>query len=148
MGRRRAAIAAGGLVLFLGALLPAANLLTGYGPRAEQSRNRDADAWVASVQSALPADAVVISWWSYSTPLWYHRWVLGERPDVKIIDERNIIDDGYGTIDIAIETFLGRRPVYVVPPHWELERILATWRTATVPTFAGYTDLLRIEGRK
>ena len=34
------------------------------------------------VHAQLPPNAVVISWWSYSTPLWYHRWVLGERPDV------------------------------------------------------------------
>jgi hypothetical protein len=147
IGRRRMATFAGGLVIGLGLLLPGANLANGYGARADQAQNRDADRWVASVHSALPDDAVLISWWSYSTPLWYHRWVLGERPDVKIIDERNIIDDGYGTIDRAIETFLGRRPVYVVPPIWELERILANWETRAVPTYAGYTDLLKIEGR-
>jgi hypothetical protein len=140
---------AGGLVIGLGLLLPGANLANGYGARADQAQNRDADRWVASVHSALPDDAVLISWWSYSTPLWYHRWVLGERPDVKIIDERNIIDDGYGTIDRAIDSFLGRgRPVYVVPPIWELDRIHATWETQTVPTYAGYTELLMIEGRK
>jgi transmembrane protein TMEM260 (protein O-mannosyltransferase) len=148
VGRRRAAIAAGAAVVLFGAMLPAAGLITLYGERSESAANRDADAWVASVQEALPADAVLVSWWSYSTPLWYHRWVLGERPDVKIIDERNIIDDGYGTIDAAIQAYLGRRPVYVVPPHWEVDRILARWETTTVSTYPGYTDLLRIEGRK
>ena len=149
LGRRRMAAAAGGLVLGLGLLLPAVSFATQYGARAEQAQNRDADRWVASVHSALPPEAVIISWWSYSTPLWYHRWILGERPDVKIIDERNIIDDGYGTIDRAIDSFLGRgRPVYVVPPIWELDRIHATWETQTVPTYAGYTELLMIEGRK
>jgi MFS family permease len=147
VGRRRLAVAAGALVLAAAALLPAGSLGTLYAER-DQSANRDADRWVASVQRALPPDAVVVSWWSYSTPLWYHRWVLGERPDVKLIDERNILDDGYGTIDSAIETFLGRRPVYVVPPFWEVERITATWETATVATYPGYTDLLRIEGRR
>jgi transmembrane protein TMEM260 (protein O-mannosyltransferase) len=145
-GRRRLAVGAGALVLALAALLPAGSLATLYAER-DQSANRDADNWVASVHDALPPNAVVISWWSYSTPLWYHRWVLDERPDVKLIDERNILDDGYGTIDAAIDTFLDRRPVYVVPPFWEVERITATWRTATVATYPGYTDLLRIEGR-
>jgi hypothetical protein len=144
-GRRRLAVAAGALVLALAALLPAGSLATLYAER-DQSANRDADRWVASVYEALPPDAVVLSWWSYSTPLWYHRWVLDERPDVKIIDERNILDDGYGTIDAAIQTFLGRRPVYVVPPFWEVERITRNWETATVATYPGYTDLLRIEG--
>jgi hypothetical protein len=89
-----------------------------------------------------------VSWWSYSTPLWYHRWVLGDRPDITILDERNILDDGYGTIDGAIDRFLGYRPVYVVPPFWELDQITVTWQTQTVPTYPGYTDLLRIEGRR
>jgi Protein of unknown function (DUF2723) len=143
-GRRRAAVAAGAVVLACGALLPAGALVTLYPERAEQGANRDADAWVASVQAALPPNAVVISWWSYSTPLWYHRWVLGERPDVKIIDERNILDDGYGTIDRAIGTFYRQRPVYVVPPYWELNHLVATWETETISTYSGYTDLLRI----
>ena len=74
---------------------------------ADQSANHDADRSVASVYQALPPNAVIISWWSYSTALWYHRWVLGERPDVTIIDERNIIDDGYVEIDGAIRAFRG-----------------------------------------
>ena len=90
---------------------------------------------------------MVISWWSYSTPLWYHRWVLGERPDVAIIDERTILDNpAYGTIDRTIESFLGTRPVYLVPPFWELDRIVLTWETETIPTYSGYTDLLHVEG--
>jgi hypothetical protein len=147
-GRRRAAVLTGVAVLLAGALLPLGSLLSLYPERAEQGANRDADLWVASVYNQLPPDAVVVSWWSYSTPLWYHRWVLGDRPDVTIIDERNILDDGYGTIDGAIDRFLPYRPVYVVPPFWELDQILATWQTQTLPTYPGYTDLLRIEGRR
>ena len=70
----------GGLVLAAGALLPAGSLLSLYPERAEQGANRDADIWVASVYNQLPPNAVIVSWWSYSTPLWYHRWVLGDRP--------------------------------------------------------------------
>jgi hypothetical protein len=147
-GRRRAAVVAGALVLLAGSLLPAGSLLTGYPERAEQGANRDADLWVASVHDILPEDAVIISWWSYSTPLWYHRWVRGERPDVLILDERNILDDGYSTIDGAITHFLPLRPVYIVPPFWELDRILAVWETQSIPTYAGYTDLLRIEAHR
>jgi hypothetical protein len=91
---------------------------------------------------------VLISWWSYSTPLWYHRWVLGERPDILIIDERNILDDGWGTIGDAIKRFLPFRPVYVVPAYWELDYLVAVWETETIPTYPGYTDLLRIEARR
>ena len=74
--------------------------------------------------------------------------MLGERPDVTIIDERNILDDGYGTINGAITRFIATRPVYVVPPFWEFDDIVATWQTETISTYPGYTDLLRIEARR
>jgi hypothetical protein len=146
-GRRRVARMAGGLVLALGLAMPLGSLVTQYASH-DQSRNREADLWVASVHRVLPPNAVLVSWWSYSTPLWYHRWVLGERPDVTIIDERNILDDGYRTINRAISTYLRSRPVFVVPPHWERENILETWETRTVATYPGYLDLLLIEGRR
>ncbi len=143
-GRRRLASVAGGTVVLLSAILPVGSLVSGYEAH-DQSHNRDADRWTESVYAALPRDAVIISWWSYSTPLWYHRWILGERPDVKIIDERNILDDGYGTIDTAIRAFIGRRPVYVVPPPWEVDRLRRAFPSTDVPTYGGYSGLLRIE---
>jgi len=143
--RRRLAGLAGGLVIGLGSLLAVASLVTGYTAH-DQSANRDADEWVASVHRALPPNAVLITWWSYSTPLWHHRWILGERPDITIIDERNILDDGYRTMARAIREHEGRRPVYVVPPDWEYAQITDRWRTRTVSTYPGYTDLLLIEG--
>jgi hypothetical protein len=133
------------MVMALG--VPIGSLATLYGAL-DRSQDRDADRWVASVHQALPANAVVISWWSYSTPLWYHRWVLGERPDVTIIDERNILDDGYRTMTRAILEYLGERPVYLVPPHWEYVEITARWDTTTIRTYPGYIDLLRIDGRR
>lgn len=144
-GRRRLAAAAAASVLVLGALLPAMSLVGGYRSH-DQSANRAADAWVASVYAQLPPNAVLISWWSYSTPLWYHRWVLGERPDVTIIDERNILDDGYRTMHNAIAAHDGLRPVFVVPPAWEYERITRDWYTTSMATYPGYSELLQIEG--
>ena len=143
--RRQLASFGGALVLGLGALLPAASLVTGYDAH-DQSQNRDADAWVASVHELLPPNAVVVSWWSYSTPLWHHRWVLGERPDVTIIDERDILDDGYRTMNNAIRAHFGRRPVYVVLPDWEREAVTERWAMSTVPTLPGFTRLLHVEG--
>ncbi len=142
-GRRAAARIAGGAVLALAALLPATALVTRYEVR-DQSGNREADRWVASVHRALPEGSVIVSWWSYSTPLWYHRWVLGERPDITIIDERNILDDGWGTIDAAVRAHLGQRPVFLVPPDWEAERLRSVFRTRPVTTYGGYTDLVEV----
>jgi hypothetical protein len=145
IGRQRVATLAGGIMLLLAAALPAASLVSLYRAR-DQSQNYDADRWVESVYAALPPNAVVMSWWSYSTPLWYHRWVLGERPDVTIVDERNILDDGYGSLWLAIRSFYPERPVYIVPPEWDYRRIVDRYDTVTVQTYPGYTDLLRVGG--
>jgi hypothetical protein len=145
--RRRLTAAVGGTVLAASLLLPVTGLVTGYAAH-DQSGNREADRWVESVYGQLPPNAVIISWWSYSTPLWYHRWVDGTRPDVTIIDERNILDDGYRTMRNAIASFFGERPVYVVPPDWEWRRLDRDWEYRNVSTYRGYTDLLLIEGRR
>jgi Protein of unknown function (DUF2723) len=142
--RRWMATAAAVTVVALGALLPATALVSGYESH-DQSENRAADEWVASVYEHLPPNAVIVSWWSYSTPLWYHRWVLGERPDVTIIDERNILDDGYRTMHNAIEAHLGRRPVFVVPPVWEYDQLIRDWQTTSIATYPGYSEILHIE---
>jgi hypothetical protein len=143
-GRRQIAGAVGAGLLLLGMVIPGATLVANYA-QSDQSQNFDADRWVDSVHAQLPKDAVIVSWWSYSTALWYHRWVLGERPDVTIIDERNILDDGYITIDATIRRFLGKRPVYVVPPDWERETLTATFSTEWVATVPGFTSILRIK---
>jgi hypothetical protein len=143
--RRRMAAGAAGLVIALCAALPAVALVTGYGEH-DVSQDRDADAWVASVHAELPPNSVVVSWWSYSTALWHHRWVLGERPDVTIIDERDILDDGYRTMNNAIRAHFGRRPVFVVLPDWERREVTARWELSTIDTLPGFTRLLRVEG--
>ena len=68
----------------------------------------------------LEPEAVVISWWSYSTPLWYGQHVEGRRPDVTIIDDRDIIDDGYGDTASAVKAHLGERPVYLIRQEPEI----------------------------
>ena len=56
-----------------------------------------------------------------------------------------MLDDGYLTWDGAIRAFRGRRPVYLVPPEWESQRLLRNWDTETVSTYAGYTKLQRVK---
>ena len=57
---------------------------------------------------------MVVSWWSYSTPLWYAQRVEGRRPDLVIIDDRTRLDQGLGDITAVIDAHLGRAPVYVI----------------------------------
>ncbi len=77
----------------------------------EDDRGR---AIVESVLQVVDPDAVIISWWSYSTPLWYGQHVEGRRPDVTVIDDRDLLDDGYGDTASAVDAHLGERPVYVI----------------------------------
>ncbi len=54
---------------------------------ADASGDTGARAFLDATLAAIEPDPVVISWWSYSTPLWYGRWVEGARPDMTIIDQ-------------------------------------------------------------
>lgn len=80
--------------------------------------------WLEATFAALEPDAAVVSWWSYSTPLWYGRWVEGRRDDIVIIDDRDVLDDGYGTAAAAIDHFLPERPTYLI----RLDRDLPTYQ--------------------
>ena len=60
--------------------------------------------------TALPQDAVIVSWWSYSTPLWYGQYVEGWRPDVTIIDDRTILDQNLGDAEQAVDDYWASVP--------------------------------------
>ena len=117
-------LATGALVLLL--------LGLAVGPAVERRDAIDAsgDSWgrqiLESTFEVVEPGAVIISWWSFSTPLWYGQHVEGRRPDVTVIDDRDILDDGYGDVAGAIEAYLGERPVYVI----RLDRDLPALREA------------------
>ena len=75
--------------------------------------------WLDIVLEEVEPDAVVISWWSFSTPLWYAQRVEGRRPDIEIIDDRTRLDRDLGSFQDVIDANLGVRPVYVSRPGWE-----------------------------
>lgn len=101
---------------------------------------------IDAVFGALERDAVVISWWSMSTPLWYGRWVEGRRDDVTIIDDRDILDDGFGTLEAAIDHHLGQRPVYVIRLPRDLEALQRRYVLEQGPSVG--LDLYRVAGRR
>ncbi len=74
----------------------------------------DAGRWLDHVLAVMEPDAVIVSWWSYSTPLWYAQRVEGERPDITIIDDRTRLDENHGGLTNVIDANLGTRPVYVI----------------------------------
>ena len=62
----------------------------------------------------LPANSVIVSWWSTSTTLWYGQRVLGMRPDIYIVDDRTRLDDNLGEVQDVFNKFLGNRPVFTI----------------------------------
>jgi hypothetical protein len=64
-------------------------------------------------KGGLPANAVIVSWWSDSTTLWYGQKVEGLRPDIFIVDDRTRLDDNLGEVWDVIDRYLGKRPVFL-----------------------------------
>jgi transmembrane protein TMEM260 (protein O-mannosyltransferase) len=81
---------------------------------ADRSFDHSAQLWLDEALPALAPNAVVVSWWSLSTPLWYAQNVEGRRPDVFIVDDRTILDLDFGSATGVVDRFFGQRPVYVI----------------------------------
>jgi hypothetical protein len=108
---------AGGLMTFVvvvALLLPTVVAAPARYRAVDATRQHDAASWVTHVFDVLPRDAAVVSWWSYSTPLWYAQRVEGRRPDVTIIDDRTRLDENLGGLTDVIDANLGKRPVFVL----------------------------------
>ena len=95
-------------------LLPAATEFETRLSAADRSHDTSARRWATAALSQIEEGAVVVSWWSTSTVLWYVTLVDGERPDLTIIDDRTRLDLGYGEATDVIARFFGNRPVYVI----------------------------------
>ncbi len=125
-------------------------LFLAVGPAVERYDSLDAsdETWgreiLETTFEAVGQDAVIISWWSFSTPLWYGQHVEGRRPDVVVIDDRDILDDGYGTIEAAIAAHIGERPVYVIRLERDRERLEQAYELTPVPDVPA--ELYRVHG--
>ena len=95
-------------------LLPTLSVLPSRLASVDESGDHKASEWLDRVLPLIDQDAVVISWWSYSTPLWYAQKVEGLRPDIFIADDRTRLDQDLGELPDVIDDNLGRRPVYVM----------------------------------
>jgi hypothetical protein len=114
-GRRRVGLAIAVATAFaLAMLVPSAIGLDRRWASVSQAGDTKAQAWLDSAFRAMRGNAVVISWWSYSTPLWYGEFVQGRRTDITIIDDSTAVWNNLGTVPQIIDTYLGTRPVYVI----------------------------------
>ncbi|MFL5777969.1 MAG: DUF2723 domain-containing protein [Chloroflexota bacterium] len=80
----------------------------------DESRMTFGQEWLDQTLDRLEPNAVVVSWWSFSTPLWYAQRVEHRRPDITIIDDRTRLDQNLGEVSSIIDSYLGKRPVYVI----------------------------------
>jgi hypothetical protein len=103
-------------VLVVGAVLLAPTVLDlpARSQSVDRTTDRLAQQWTDEVLEAVEPNAVIVSWWSFSTPLWYATIVDGRRPDVSIIDDRTRLDCDLGELDHVIDLYLPTRPVYLI----------------------------------
>lgn len=103
-----------------GALIGAAALVFAVGlcvmnwRDSDRSGDRSAETYVDTIFDALPQDAAILSQWDASTPLWHARFVLGRRPDVLIVDDTNIVYEGWGNRERRIASLICERPVFIL----------------------------------
>jgi hypothetical protein len=136
--------AAAGLVLLSPTVLDAPTRLVAV----DESHDRTAAEWTDHALDAMEPDAVIVSWWSYSTPLWYAQRVEGRRPDLTIDDDRTRLDEGLGDITDVIDANLGNRPVYVIRSNPDdVARLTARYELEPIDGAAGF-DLTRVVARR
>jgi len=147
-GGRRAAVwrLAAGLVVSAALVAPAVIAAPTTRLVVDQSADGRGADWSRWALGVVEPDAVLVTWWDFSTPLWYRQLILGERPDVHVIDDRTRLDAGLGSVDDVIRANLGRRPVYLVRLDRDASDLEGRWRVGVVPDPNGVQPLLRVLG--
>jgi hypothetical protein len=112
----------------------------------DQSTDTLAADWSRWAFRTAEPDAVLVTWWGYSTPLWYRQVVLGERADVRVVDDRTRLDENLGSVDDVIRANVGSRPVYLVRRDEDLAALEGGWLLDVVPDPGGLQPLLRVVG--
>ena len=82
----------------------------------DRSGDRSAAAYVDDVFAVLPQDAAILSFWGASSPLWHATLVQDRRTDVLVVDDSNIVYEGWKTREARIASLICERPVFVLRP--------------------------------
>ena len=126
-------------------LLPVATSISERWKAVNQSGDTGARRWLEAALATLAPNAVVVSWWDYSTPLWYGQLVEGRRPDLTVIDDRTRLDQGLGEASDVIDAQLGKRTVYVIRLPRDLAALQRRFEMEPVP---GVWEVYLVTGRK
>jgi hypothetical protein len=80
----------------------------------DRSQDRSGSEFADLTFAALPPDAAIFTSWDAAGPLWYARYVEGRRPDVLIVDDTNVVYEGWGTREARIATLICQRPIFTI----------------------------------
>ena len=149
-GQARAGARVLAAILAAALVLPAAIAAPATASRVDLSHDMRAADWSRWALGTMGTDAVIVSWWSFSTPLWYRTVVLGERPDVQVVDDRDRLDEDLGTVDDVIRANVGERPVYLVRtrPRSALSRRTGSSRSFPIPGASSRSTGWSARGRR
>jgi len=112
----------------------------------DESSDHAARTWLDSLGAVMGQNAVIISWWSYSTPMWYGQYVEGWRPDVTIIDDRTILDQNLGSAMQVIDSNLGNRPVYLIRVPGDYPSYMQRYTMVNLPGIVGGVAVYQVTG--
>ncbi len=136
------------LVVAVAILVPTLLELPQRHAAVDASHQVEAATWTDHALDVMEPDAAIVSWWSYSTPLWYAQRVEGRRPDIAIIDDRTRLDENLGSLTDVIDANLGKRPVYVIRLDPNEVRLLASRYDLEYIDGGDARTLTRVIGRK
>jgi hypothetical protein len=134
------------LVLGFALLVPTAIAMRDRWSAQDLSTNTLPAEWLDDAFDTMAPNALVLSWWSYSTPMWYGQLVEGRRPDISIVDDRTRLDEHLGDIPDVIEANIDSRPVYLIRlQSSEVEALLDRYE---IEPAGGPGNLFRVTGRR
>ena len=136
--------AAVGIVVAVLLVLPTVAAYPDRHDAVDRSQDTEVAHWLDDAMTGFDRDAVVVSWWSYSTPLWYGTLVEGRRPDLRIVDDSTRETEGLGSVDDVIDAYLGTRPVLVIRLPQDLEDLTHRYTIEPVDRPSG---VFRVTGR-
>jgi hypothetical protein len=145
-GRGRASVILE-VVLVALLLVPGILAIPARAASVDRSGDHTAPIWLAAILPKLDPRGVVISWWSYSTPLWYAQDIEGKIPGVRIVDDRTRLDEGLGSVTDVIEDNLGKRPVYLVRLPADLPALEARYTLTLIDTTEPSQPVYEVTGR-
>jgi len=128
-------------------LVPSAAATPARADSVSRSDDLIAQTWLAGILPKLDPHGVVVSWWSYSTPLWYAQDIEGRIPGVSIVDDRTRLDEGLGSVSDVIDDNLGRRPVYLVRLPDELPALEARYTLVLIDATEPTQPVYQVTGR-